>query len=69
MVSRYAFGGIFVCSSRVMSSSVLLNSDGTLGRVGLRWWSMYDEIFSVGSLILLTIGLIPCGVLWIFFRN
>ena len=35
-MTKYAFGGTFVCSSRVMSSCVLLRSDGMLGRVGLR---------------------------------
>ena len=37
--------------------------------VGFRKWSMKEEIFSVGPLTPLTIGLIPCGFLCIFLRK
>ena len=69
MVRRRASLGIGVVFKIWMSSCVLLRRDGMVERVGFRKWSMKEEIFSVGPLILLTIGLRPYGFLWIFFRK
>ena len=43
--------------------------DGMVDTSGLIIWSRKDETRSVGPLQPLTMGLIPCGVLWSFLRN
>ena len=63
MVRRRESLGIGVVFKIWISSCVLLRRDGMVERVGLRKWSIKDEIFSVGPLMPLTIGLRPCGVL------
>ena len=43
--------------------------DGMVDTSGLIMWSRNDETRSVGPLQPLTMGLIPCGVLWSFLRK
>ena len=43
--------------------------DGMVDTSGFIMWSRKDETHSVGSLQPLTMGLIPCGVLWSFLRK
>ena len=43
--------------------------EGMVDTSGLIMWSMKDETPSVGPLQPLTMGLIPCGVLWSFLRK
>ena len=43
--------------------------EGMVDTSGLIMWSRKDETRSVGPLQPLTMGLIPCGVLWSFLRK
>ena len=42
---------------------------GMVDTSGLIMWSRKDETCLVGALQPLTMGLIPCGVLWDFLRK
>ena len=58
-----------VSLSKVINSWVLFTTDGMLESVGFRKRSRYANIFSVGPLMPLTMGQMPCGVLWILVKK
>ena len=64
MVTSIAFGGMGVFSSKEIRCGESLMYEGVLGTNGLSMWSMNAETRSVGPLQLLTMGLIPWGLLW-----